>query len=115
MGGQDYVDNFWTHLAIFVGAPQVPLVLKNPPATAGVIRDLGLISGLGRSPGGGNDNPLQYSCLENPMDRGAWRAKVHEVTKSDTTEQLSTARSTAVSYLPKHTILFKYIRDCSQM
>ena len=79
------------------------------------VGDLGSILGLGRSAGGGHGNPLQYSCLENPMDRGAWRAKVHEVTKSDTTEQLSTARSTAVSYLPKHTILFKYIRDCSQM
>ena len=69
--GQDYKDNFWTHLAVFVGAPQVPLVLKNPPATAGDIRDLGLIPGSGRSPGGGNGNPLQYSCLENPMDKGA--------------------------------------------
>ena len=44
--------------------------------------DLGLIPGLGRSPGGGHGNPLQYSCLENPMDRGAWRATVHGVTKS---------------------------------
>ena len=46
--------------------------------------DLSSISGLGRSPGEGNGNPLQYSCLENPMDRGAWRAIVHEVTKSRT-------------------------------
>ena len=43
--------------------------------------DLGLIPGLGRSPGGGHGNPLQYSCLENPMDRGAWRAIIHEVTE----------------------------------
>ena len=77
------MDNFWTHLAIFVGAPQVPLVLKNPPATAGVIRDLGLISGLGRSPGGGNGNPLLYSCLENPMDRGGWLAAVDRIIKSE--------------------------------
>ena len=49
--------------------------------------DLGLIPGLGRSPGGGHGNPLQNSCLENPMDRGAWWATVHD---SDTTEQLST-------------------------
>jgi len=46
-------------------------VVKNPPANAG---DSGLIPGLGRSPGGGNGNPLQYSCLEDPMDRGAWQA-----------------------------------------
>ena len=47
------------------------LVVKNPPAIAGDIRDTGSIPGLGRSAGGGHDNPLQYSCLENPMDRGA--------------------------------------------
>ena len=53
---------------------------------------MGLISGLGRSPGGGNGNPLQYSWLENPLDRGAWRATVHEVTKSRT--QLNTRACT---------------------
>ena len=51
-------------------------------ASACDVGDLGLIPGLGRSPGEGNGNPLQYSCLENPMDRGAWRATVHGVTKS---------------------------------
>ena len=60
------------------------LVAKNPPANAGDMRDMGLIPGSGRSPGGGNDNPLQYSCLENPMDRGVWQATVHRVTKSQT-------------------------------
>ena len=55
----------------------VALAVKNPPANAGDIRDVGSISGLGRSPGGGNGNPLQYSCLENPMDRGVWGATVH--------------------------------------
>ena len=60
---------------------QVMLVVKNPPANAGDIRDLGLIPGLGGSPGGGHNNPLQ-SCLENPMDRGAGWATVHKVPKS---------------------------------
>ena len=57
-------------------------MVKNPPANAGDIRDMGLIPGSGRYLGGGNGNLLQYSCLENPMDRGAWRATVHGVTKS---------------------------------
>ena len=65
-------------------ASQVTLVVKNSPANAEDIRDAGLIPGLGRSPGGGHSNPLQYSCLKNPVDRGAWRAKVHVVTESDT-------------------------------
>ena len=60
------------------------LVVKNPPANAGDIRDTGSISGSGRSPGGGNGNPLQYSCLEKPTDRGAWQALVHRITKSQT-------------------------------
>ena len=54
-------------------------MVKNPPANAGDIRDMGSIPGLGRSPGGGNGNPLQYSCLENPMDRGVWWTMVHIV------------------------------------
>ena len=56
--------------------------VKNPPAKAGDLRDTGSIPELGRYPGEGNSNPLQYSCLENPMDRGAWQATVHRVTKS---------------------------------
>ena len=62
------------------------LAVKSLPANAGDIRDTGSISGSGRSPGGGNGNPLQYSCLENPMDRGAWQAIVHRVTETDMTE-----------------------------
>ena len=57
---------------MFIGASQVALVVKNPPANTGDIRDGGLIPGLGRSLGGGNGNPLWYTCLENPRDRGAW-------------------------------------------
>ena len=62
-------------------ASQVVLVVKSLPANAGDIRDMGLIPGSGRSPGG-HGNPLQYSCLENPMDGGAWRATVRRVAKS---------------------------------
>ena len=62
-------------------ASQVALVVRNLPAIA---EDVGSIPGPGRSPGGGHDNPLQCSCLENPMDRGAWHAAVHRVTKSQT-------------------------------
>ena len=58
------------------------VVVKNLPANAGDIRDMGLISGWGRASEEENGNPLQYSCLENPMDRGAWRATVHGLTKS---------------------------------
>ena len=60
------------------------LMVKNSPANAGDVRDLGSIPGSGRSPGGGHGNPLVYSCLENPTDRGAWWATVHEVTKGQT-------------------------------
>ena len=56
-------------------------MLKNWPANAGDIRDTDLIPGSGRSPGGGNGNPLQYSCQDNPMDREAWQVTVHGVTK----------------------------------
>ena len=63
-------------------ASQVVLMVKNPPANAGDGRDTGSIPGSGRSPGGRHGNPLQYSCLENPMDRGTWKATVHRVAKS---------------------------------
>ena len=59
-------------------------LVKHLPASAGNVRDVGSIPGSGRSAGERNDNPLQYCCLENPMDRGAWRATVHGVTKSQT-------------------------------
>ena len=62
----------------------MPLVVKNPPANAGDIRDLGSISGSGRSPGGEQDNPLQYSYLENTVDRGAWQAMIRRVAQNPT-------------------------------
>ena len=66
------------------GAPQVAPVVKNLPASAEDIRDMGSIPGLGRSPGRGHGNPLQYSGLENPMDRGASQDTVHGVASSRT-------------------------------
>ena len=60
------------------------LVVKNPPANTGDVRDASSIPGSGRSPGEGNGNPLQYYCLENPMDKDAWQATVHRVAKSQT-------------------------------
>ena len=75
------------HLIFFnllPGALQAALVVKNPPANAGDIRDMVFIPGLGRSPGEGNGNPLHSSCLGNPMDRGAWWATVHGVTENRT-------------------------------
>ena len=66
----------------FLQASQMALVVKKPPAIAGDIRDADSVLGLGRSPEEGKGNPLQYSCLESPMDRGAWRATVHGVAKS---------------------------------
>ena len=69
---------------ILYGASQMALVVKNPPANAGDLRDTSSIHGSGSSPGGGHSDPLQYSCLENPRDRGAWWAAVHRVTESRT-------------------------------
>ena len=63
-------------------ASQSGLVAKNLPANAGDIREMGLIPGSGRSSGAEHSNPLPYSCLENPVDKGAWRATAHRVAKS---------------------------------
>ena len=80
-------------------------VVKNPPANA---RDASSIPGSGRSPGEGNGNPLQYSCLENPMDRGAWQATVYVVIKEwDTTEQLKQQMIKIVSQ-PSLSVSIKY-------
>ena len=81
-----------THLMIMkmkIQASQVALVVKNPPANAGDIGDMGLIPGLGKSPGVGNGNSLQHSCMENPMDRGAWWTTVHGIAESNIPEILS--------------------------
>ena len=75
-------------------------MVKSPSANAGDSRDAGWIPGLGRSPGAGTGNPLQYSCLGNPMERGAWRAIVHEVTKSWI--QLSTHTSPCLARTASH-------------
>ena len=78
-------------------------MVKNPSANAG---DPGSISGLGRSSGEGNGNPFQHSCLENPMDRGAWRAAVHGGhTESDTTGRLSIGGGDAGTRVPSLTFL----------
>ena len=69
---------YYLTVSIFhLWASQVMLVVKNPLANAGDVRDMSSILGLGRYPGGGNGNPFQYSCLENPMHSGAWQATVH--------------------------------------
>ena len=78
-------------------------MVKNPLASAGDARDASLIHGLGRSPGGGNDNPLQYSCQENPKDRGAWRTIVDGVTKSWT--QLSSHTHRTITSLPPEALV----------
>ena len=65
---------------------RVSQVVKNMLVNEGDIRDMGSIPGWGRSPGGGHGNPLQYFCLEHPMDRGAWQATVHRDAELDTTE-----------------------------
>ena len=77
-----WVLNFGKGLCPKIWASQVALVVKNPPANIGDIRDVGSIPRLRRPPGAGNGNPLQYSCLENPIDRGAWWAMFHRVEKS---------------------------------
>ena len=86
-------------------ASQVAVVVKNLSANAGDIRDIGLIPGLGRSPGGGHGNPLQYSCLENPWDRGAWQLESigsHRVKHNSS--NLARTQSVAVKLTIKYSI-----------
>ena len=96
-------------------ASQVALVVKNPPANAGDTGDLGSIPGLERCPRGEHGNLLQYSCLENPMDRGAWRAIVHRVAKSRTQlKRLSTHAHTHNLALTSPSFLFLINDDVNQ-
>ena len=90
------INTRYTDLLDFPGSA----VVKNPPANARDKRDVGFISGSGRSLGEGNGNLLQYSCLENSMDRGAWWATVHGVEKElDTTEQRTTGTQRHTDFL----------------
>ena len=75
------------------------LVVKNPLVNAGDIKDMGSVPGLGRFPGGGHGNPLQYSRLENPMDRGAWQATVNRVTHSQIQQKQLNMHAPTVSKL----------------
>ena len=77
--GSHSVGRDWSDLVAAAAA-----VIKNPPANAGDVRNMGSIPGLGRPPGGEHGNPLQYCCLENPVDGGAWWATFHGVAKSQT-------------------------------
>ena len=91
----------WLLHHLIISTSLVAQWLKNPPANAG---DVGLIPGLGRNPGGGNDNPLQYSCLKHPMGGGVWQTTVHEITELDMTEQLNAcARAHARTHTHTHT------------
>ena len=80
-------------------------MVKNPPASAGDARDSGSIPGSGRSSGEGNGNPLQYSCLEDSTDRGAWQATVHGMAEMDMAEQLSI-------HVHTHNMLYSLLVEC---
>ena len=94
MDSQFYSTRLYVHIYASTMVLTGGLVVKNSPANAEATEDVGSISGSERSPGGGNDNSLQYSCLENPTDRGAWKVTVHGVTKSWTQESTHSASTT---------------------
>ena len=88
-------------------ASQVALEVKNSLANAGDIRDVGSVPDSGRSPGGGQSNPLQYARLEDPVDRRAWRATVHGVAESDMTEVTYNAHTVSYSEVYAYLAHFK--------
>ena len=92
---------YYIRMSISYWASQVVLVVNNSPANAGDKRDTGLNPGSGRSPREENINPLQYSCLEYPMDRGAWRATIHGVTKSQARLKQLSMHPCTMSYLSR--------------
>ena len=97
----------------YIYASPVALVVKNLPASAGDIRDAGLIPGLGRSPGGGHSNPLRYSCLENPMDRGSWWATVHGVARElDMTEHTLNTHTSTHTHWNHFVVHLERTQDC---
>ena len=83
-----------------MGASQVAQAVKNPPANAGEVRDSCSMPGLGKSPRGEHGNPRQHSCLENPVDGGAWRAGSRRVTESDMTEETAAHRQQGMTDFP---------------
>ena len=90
-----------------LGASQVALEVKSPSASAGDIRNAGSVPGLGRSPAEGHSNPLQYSSLENSMDRGAWQATVYRVAKSQTRMKwLNTHTHTHIHWCFRYLFMF---------
>ena len=97
-----------------VRASQVVLAVKNPPANVGDLRDTDWIPGSGRSPGGGNGNPPQYSCLENPMDRVTWWAMVHRIAKSQTWLKWLSSQGAADKWVGNRMVILfqKRWRDC---
>ena len=90
-------------------------MVKNLPVNAGDIRDTDSIPGLGRSPVGGNSNPLQYSCLENPMDRGAWQAAVHRVAELDMTEATCMHAYNPLFKIGKYILLVDVLEHSQEM
>ena len=93
------------------GASQAMLEVKNPPTNSGDVGDLGAIPGTGRSPGEANGTPLQYSCLENPMDGGAWRAIVHGVAKSWTWLKWLRTQNTTISLSSYKEVTYTMMRQ----
>ena len=93
-----YIRSIYYRHTSYKLASQVALAVKNPPAKAGGIRDMGSIPGSGRPLGERHGNPLWCSFLENPMDRGAWRATVHGVSESDLTEVTKQTHSQSIDY-----------------